>query len=181
MDEDSGYIARFKSGDLEGFEMLVKKYQGKALNIAYSLTSNLSSAQDVAQEAFIKIYNNLHSFRFESKFSSWFYRIVVNSAYDFLRKNKYQPISMEDPACPELSLIEENPDPLAKELVGWALSKVPFKYRSALILREIEGLSYGDISRSLGVGVGTVESRIFRGRKILKDILLEKGVFKDAL
>lgn len=181
MDEDLGYITRFKSKDLGGFEMLVKKYQGRALNIAYSLTSNLSSAQDIAQEVFIKIYNSLQSFRAESKFSSWFYRIVVNSAYDFLRKNKYQPISLEDPACHGLFLIEKNPDPLAKELVEWALSKVPFKYRSALILREIEGLSYGDISKALGIGVGTVESRIFRGRKILKNILLEKGVLKDAL
>ncbi len=181
MDEDLGYIARFKSGDLEGFEMLVKKYQGKALNIAYSISSNLSSAQDIAQEAFIKIYSSLHSFRAESKFSSWFYRIVVNASYDFLRKNKYQPVSLEDSACHGLSLIEDNPDPLVKELVGWALSKVPFKYRSTLILREIEGLSYGDISMALGVSVGTVESRIFRGRKILKGILMGKGVLKDAL
>ncbi|MFY9402623.1 MAG: sigma-70 family RNA polymerase sigma factor [Candidatus Omnitrophota bacterium] len=181
MDEDLGYIERFKSGDLEGFEMLVKKYQEKALNIAYSISSNLSNAQDIAQEAFIKIFKGLHFFRAESKFSSWFYRIVVNSAYDFLRKNKYHPVSLEESHFFQFSFVEDNSDPLLKELIGWALSKVPFKYRAALVLREIEGLSYEDVSKALRISIGTVESRIFRGRKILKDILLKKGVLKDAL
>lgn len=82
-------------------------------DLGYSISSNLSSAQDIAQEAFIKIYNSLYFFCAESKFSSWFYRIVVNASYDFLRKNKYQSVSLEDPACHGLSLLEDNPDPLA--------------------------------------------------------------------
>lgn len=181
MDEDLEYIKRFREGDLGGFEMLVKKYQNRALNIAYSLALNLSSAQDIVQEAFIKIYNNISSFRNEAKFSSWLYRIVVNCSYDYLRKNKNQAFPIDDALLLSLADDSNPPDPLAKELVDWALSRVPFKYRSVIVLREIEGLSYGDISRVLKIGIGTVESRLFRGRQLLKESLIKKGVFKDAV
>ena len=80
MDDDLILIERFRAGDLGGFEMLVKKYQGKAVNIAYRLNPNVTNAQDIAQEAFIKVYEGLQYFRAESKFSSWFYRIVINCA-----------------------------------------------------------------------------------------------------
>jgi RNA polymerase sigma-70 factor (ECF subfamily) len=181
MDQDLEYINRFKSGDLGGFEMLVKKYQNKALNIAYSFTSNIASAEDIAQEAFIKIYRNLKDFRAESKFSSWLYRIVVNSAYDFLRRNKHENLSLEDPGFEEPVDKRQSEDILAKELVSYALDKVPFAYRSAIILREVEGLSYQEIGKVLKIGIGTVESRIFRARQMLKEILVKKGVIKDEL
>jgi len=181
MDEDLEYIKRFKEGDLGGFEMLVKKYQNRALNIAYSLALNFSSAQDIAQEAFIKVYNNIALFRAESKFSSWLYRIVVNCSYDYLRKNKHQSIPLDDAIAVKLEYDAKTQDPFAKELVHWALSKIPLEYRSAVVLREIEGLSYEDISRALKIGIGTVESRIFRGRQLLREALLKRGVLKDAV
>jgi len=181
MDDDLILIERFRAGDLGGFEMLVKKYQGKAVNIAYRLNPNVTNAQDIAQEAFIKVYEGLQYFRAESKFSSWFYRIVINCAYDFIRKNKRKLVQLEDCPSSELLYNQESGDCLAKELISWAIQKVPFKYRAALVLRELELLSYEDISVSLGISRGTVESRIFRGRQILKDILERKGVFKDEL
>ncbi len=181
MDEDLVYINRFKSGDLGGFEMLVKKYYNRSLNIANSLVFNVANSQDIVQEAFIKVYNNLSSFRGDSKFFSWLYRVVVNCSYDFLRKNKDKMISLEDPDCPDIACEKDSPDLLAGDLIKAALSKVPFRYRSAVILRDIEGLSYEDIGKALGVGVGTVESRIFRGRQILKDILVKRGVLKNVL
>ena len=132
MDEDHILIGRFRSGDLGGFEMLVKKYQNKAVNIAYSLTFNLANAQDIAQDAFLKVYGSLKSFHFESKFSTWFYRVVVNCAYDFLRKNKRNTVQLEDCHPAELVYLKDDSDYLAKELVSQALQKVPFKYRSAV-------------------------------------------------
>ncbi len=76
---------------------------------------------------------------------------------------------------------KEEPDSLAKELVNDALTKIPYEYRSVLVLRELEGLSYDDIARALKISIGTVESRIFRDRAMLKDILIKKGVFKDEM
>jgi RNA polymerase sigma-70 factor (ECF subfamily) len=182
MDHDSGFIERFNSGDLEGFKMLVKKYQNTALNIAYSFTLNTTDAQDIAQEAFLKVYHNLKGFRGESKFSSWLYRIVANCAYDFLRKNKRNVISLDElPAYAEISAPENREDPLLKNLFKWALLKIPLEYRSVLVLRELEGLSYQDISRALKINIGTVESRLSRARSALKEVLLKKGVLKNEV
>jgi RNA polymerase sigma-70 factor (ECF subfamily) len=179
MDQDQQFISQFKSGDLGGFEMLVKKYQKTAVDIAYSLTFNLVNAEDIAQEAFIKVYHNLDSFRGESKFSSWFYRIIVNTAYDFLRRSRQAlSVSLDDASCPQLSDNNRFEDPLVKETVEAALKKLPFKYRSVIILKEIEGYSYQEIAGLLRISIGTVESRIFRARKMLKDILVRKGVVK---
>jgi len=181
MDPDLELIERFKSGDLGGFEMLVKKYQNKSINLAYSLTQDSSGAQDIAQEAFIKVYENILKFRQESKFSSWLYRIVVNTAYDYLRKNKLLNVSLNDEACPEIIDTKIQEDILAKELVQSSLARIPFVYRSALILKEIEDLSYEEISKTLNVSIGTVESRIYRARQLLKEILIKKGVYKNEM
>ena len=178
MDPDIEFIERFKSGDLGGFEMLVKKYQDKTINLAYSLTSNSATAQDIAQDAFMKAYNNIRNFRYESKFSSWLYRIVVNTAYDYLRRNKLLNTSLSDETCPEVVDTKLKHDVLAKELVHDCLAKIPFVYRSALVLKEIENLSYAEISKALKISIGTVESRIFRARQLFKEILEKKGVRK---
>ena len=88
MNEDSLYIEQFLVGEEEGFEMLVRKYQDRVLNIVYSLIGQDREAEDIAQEAFLKVYHNLASFKQRSQFSTWLYRIVVNVTYDFLRKRK---------------------------------------------------------------------------------------------
>jgi len=181
MDQDLELINQFKTGDLGGFEMLVKKYQNKAINIAYSLSRNSANAQDIAQEVFLKIYNNIDDFRFQSKFSSWFYRIVVNTSYDFMRRNKHKHISIDDDSCPELADCKISEDSLAKELVQELLGKIPFEYRSAVVLKDVEGLSYREISEALKISMGTVESRIFRAREIMKSILVKKGVLADEV
>jgi RNA polymerase sigma-70 factor (ECF subfamily) len=161
--------------------MLVKKYQNKAVNIAYSLTYNSANAQDIAQEAFLKIYHKIGAFRQQAKFSSWLYRIVVNTAYDFLRRNKQQNISIDEDPSLQIEDNRKSEDPLAKELVRNTLAKLPFEYRSAIVLKEIEGLSYQEIADCLKISIGTVESRIFRARQMMKEILVKKGVFADEV
>ena len=179
MTEDSVLVQRFKKGDPEAFEMLVKKYQNIAVNIAYSFTRNRMDAEDAAQESFLKIYGSINSFRGDSKFSSWLYRIVVNKAYDLLRKRKHT-VQLD-----EISEISSETKPseaeLMKQLISDCLALIPFQYRSALTLRDMQGLSYEEIAQVLNISVGTVESRIFRGRRMLKEILMKKGVLKDEM
>ncbi len=180
MSEDIELIQRCKEGDLEAFEMLVKKYQNQAVNIAYSLLGCRLDAEDAAQESFIKIYRNIGGFKEESKFFTWLYRIVVNTAYDFLRQKKHTPISLDDDDIKyTLSVLpKETEFQSSQELLNAALAKLPFEYRSVLILREIEGVSYQEIAETLKISIGTVESRLFRGRAMLKGFLLKKGVLK---
>lgn len=178
MDEDSLYIGQFLEGDEKGFEMLVRKYQDRLLNIVYSLVGRDRESEDIVQEAFLKAYHSLKNFRKESQFSTWLYRIVVNTAYDFLRRRRRfvrdealleaSPTALESPREALLSREKE-------ALVQEALEDVPLKFRAALVLKEIEGLSYMEISRVLGCSIGTVESKIYRARQLLKDGLLGAG------
>ena len=181
-DKDLELIERFKNGDLEGFEMLVKKYQDRVINIAYPLCGNAYDAEYIAQEVFLKIYHWLNGFKREAKFSSWLYRITVNSTYDFLRKGRHKAASLEDIDYTEIADKKITPeDILVKELIKDALNKIHFEFRSALILKEMEGLPYEEIAQALKIPIGTVESRISRARQMLKDILLRKGILKNEL
>src|SRR3989339_693536 len=99
MREDLELINRFLNGNREAFEMLVKKYQNRTINTAYSLVGNVSDAEDIAQDVFLKIYRSLGTFNAQAKFSSWLYRITVNTVYDFLRGHKHKAESLEETDC----------------------------------------------------------------------------------
>ena len=180
MREDLELINRFLNGNMEAFEMLVKKYQNRTINTAYYLVGNISDAEDIAQDVFLKIYRSLGTFNAQAKFSSWLYRITVNTAYDFLRGHKHKAESLEETDCENIRAKENNPDLLTQELMQGALKEIPFDFRTVITLREIQGLSYEEISRALKIHIGTVESRLFRARKMLKDILIRKGVLKNV-
>jgi len=170
MNDDNFYIEQFLSGKDEGFEELVRRYQDRVMNIVYSLVRRDMESEDIAQEVFLKVYRGLKHFRRQSRFSTWLYRIAVNTTYDFLRRRK--GILGGDP-LPDICADSPGPrdELLAGEkekMVRLALSKVPFKFSSALVLKEVEGLSYMEIAETLGCGIGTVESRIFRARQLLK-------------
>ncbi len=183
MSEDIELIQRCKAGAWEAFEMLVKKYQNQAINIAYSLLGSRPDSEDVAQESFIKIYRNISGFKEESRFSTWLYRIVINTAYDFLRRRKHPPLSLDNDDIKHAPFVlpQETEFQSNQELLNEALAKLPFEYRSVLILREVEGVSYQQIAEALKISIGTVESRLFRGRAMLKEFLLKKGAFKSEL
>ncbi len=179
MNEDQLYIKQFLEGQEKGFEMLVRKYQNRVLNIAYSLTGQSAESEDIVQEAFLKAYDGLKSFKGNSEFFTWLYRITVNTAYDFLRRRRRFVSdegvigrSASDGDGPQDTLIKKE----REELVHLALAEVPLKFRAALVLKDIEGLSYLEISRVLGCGIGTVESKIYRGRQFLKEELLKNGL-----
>ncbi|MBM3249416.1 MAG: sigma-70 family RNA polymerase sigma factor [Candidatus Omnitrophica bacterium] len=178
MNEDNKLIGQFLAGDIKGFEMLVKKYQNRTLNIVYSLVGNDRDSEDIVQEVFIKAYHGLGGFRGSAQFSTWLYRISVNTTYDFLRKRRHTTVH-EDVSKAKAVIDESSELSLSarekKEEVQKALDSIPFHYRSAVVLKDIEGLGYADIARALGCSIGTVESRIYRARQLLREKLSDPG------
>jgi RNA polymerase sigma-70 factor (ECF subfamily) len=176
MEEDIIYIEQFLNGEEAGFEMLVRKYQNRILNIVYSLIGRDRESEDIAQEVFLKVYHNVCYFKQRSKFSTWLYRITVNTVYDFLRKRK-NFINAEEVIEKSATTREDSYNKLQarerKAIIQKALERIPFKYRTAVTLKDIEGLSYLEISGVLRCSIGTVESRIYRARQFLKDELLK--------
>jgi RNA polymerase sigma-70 factor (ECF subfamily) len=177
IDDDYSIIRQFVDGDKSVFQILVKRHKEKVRNIIYITMNNSSLVDDIAQDVFITVYRNLKHFRFESQFTTWLYRITVNRCKDYLRKMNVRKIFFP---IDEGSEVSEYPTPIedndVSKIVMDAISKLPVKLRMPLILKDIEGFSYQEISETLNCEMGTVKSRIFRGREKLKEILqpLEK-------
>ena len=177
IDDDYSIIRQFIDGDKSSFQILVKRHKEKVRNIIYITMNNSALVDDIAQDVFITVYKNLKHFRFESQFTTWLYRITVNRCKDYLRKMNvrriFSPIEEGTEVSEYSTPIEDND---ISRIVMDAISKLPLKLRMPLILKDIEGFSYQEISESLNCEMGTVKSRIFRGREKLKEILqpLEK-------
>lgn len=178
------------SGNTRAFETLVNTYSKTVYNLALRMTGSPEDAADMTQETFIKAFKSLNTFRGDSKFSVWLYRIASNVCLDFLRsKSKKQEVSLtaeeedEELDIPDLSSLPEEKlmRSLTKDAVRRGLEALPEEYRSILILREINGLSYGEIGEVLSLEEGTVKSRIFRARKKLCAFLLKDGNIPDSL
>lgn len=184
-EEEQALIARVLAGEQEAFEPLVKAHEKGVYNLALRMMSNEPDALDASQEAFFRAYRALDSFRGDSKFSVWLYRLTNNVCLDMLRKAgrlRQAPLTDEDGEA--LPLPDERFDPAAmlerKELrraVWENLAKLSPGFRQILTLRDINGLSYEEIARITGLEQGTVKSRIFRARKKLAACLLRDGNF----
>ena len=180
-------MRRVLEGDVNAFEDLVTEHEKGVYAIAQRMTGNAEDAADMTQETFIKAYNSLSSFRGDSKFSVWLYRIATNVCLDFLRSRSRKPtvsLSMEDDDGEEtqMDIADESQSPeqllergLTRDAVRRGLKSLSPEYRQILLLREIQGLSYEEIAETLTLEVGTVKSRIFRARKRLCAFLLEDG------
>ena len=172
LDDDFSLIKRFIDGDDSVFQLLVKRHKEKVRNIIYLTISNSSSVDDIAQEVFITVYKNLKHFRFESQFTTWLYRITVNKCKDHLRKINVRKIFIpikEAAGETGRGIDAENKD--VSNIVMNAISELPAKLRVPLLLKDIEGFSYQEISETLRCEMGTVKSRIFRAREGLRNIL----------
>ncbi len=183
---DTEIVERFNAGERELFDILVERYSGKAYQIAYGVLGGKEDAEEVAQDGFVRIYKALPSFRGDSEFSTWMYRIIVNLARNKYRWNKsrgaQKNISMQAPTSAdssspslEMKLPDEaiSPDAEAElnELqndVYRQMQELPELYREALLLRNFEQLSYEEIARILGCKLGTIKSRIARAREELR-------------
>lgn len=186
-EQEAQIVRKVLEGDVNAFEMLVVEYEKNVYAITQRMTGNAEDAADMTQETFIKAYNSLSSFRGDSKFSVWLYRIATNVCLDFLRSRSRKPtvsLSMEDDDGEEMQLdiADESQSPemllergLTRDAVRRGLNALPPDYKQILLLREIQGLSYDEISDVLDLEVGTVKSRIFRARKRLCAFLMEDG------
>ncbi len=176
---DAQLVERVQRGDKHAFDLLVVKYQHKVLKLIGRLISNPTEAEDVAQDAFLKAYRALKSFRGDSAFYTWLYRIAINTAKNALVSRGRRPVDfnvdLQDPEQYEIQArLTEGDTPegmlLTEEIrqtVQLAMQELPEDLRTAITLRELDGLSYEEIAEAMECPVGTVRSRIFRAREAI--------------
>ncbi|MDD5268915.1 MAG: RNA polymerase sigma factor RpoE [Methylococcales bacterium] len=190
LDED--LVLRVQRGDKSAFDFLVIKYQHRIIQLVNRYVKDPSEAQDVAQEAFIKAYRALGNFRGDSAFYTWLYRIAINTAKNYLvsrsRRNSDYQVDIQDAEvfenAPQLQGME-TPERhlLNQEIINTiqeAIDKLPEDMRTAIMLREFDGMSYEEIAEAMDCPVGTVRSRLFRAREAIDNKLnplLEHGGF----
>ena len=176
---DLALVERVQRGDKSAFDVLVLRYQQKVLKLVARYVRDAMEAEDVTQEAFIKAYRALPAFRGDSAFYTWLYRIAINTAKNALVSSKRRPLDydldlqdgsqqelharLRDDATPEHLLLTEE----IRATVNDAMAELPEDLRTAVVLREIDGLSYEEIAAAMDCPVGTVRSRIFRAREAI--------------
>ena len=175
MNPDHQIIRDILSGNTEAFSELVQKYQDKVLRLCFAMVGP-SDAEDAAQEAFLKVYGSLSKFRGESSFSTWLYRVASNHCLDLLYKRKRQKEESLDSLneksgegvfsdSPASSPGRSADSLMRRETVLWILERLSPEERRILVLREIEGLSYIELSQTMGISMDLVKVRLFRARK----------------
>ena len=182
-DTDHELVKRVQAGDSRAFGLLVRKYQHKIISVVTRYVSDWSEAQDVAQEAFIRAYRALGAFRGDSAFYTWIYKIAINTAKNHLVSRGRRPpigdIAIEDAvlldgasqlrerATPERELLRQE----IEQTVFGTVEELPEELRTAITLREVDGLSYEEIAEAMNCPIGTVRSRIFRAREAIDEKL----------
>lgn len=190
--EETKLVKLASRGDKNAFEELVKANQKNVYNLALKLMKNREDASDAAQEAFLKAYLKLPSFRGDSRFSVWLYRLTYNTCIDMLRKSQQGnvvPLNREgeDGEERELDIEDESAGPEeiyerneTRSLIRREMKRLPEEQYRVLVMREITGMSYSEIANAVSVNEGTVKSRIFRARSRLAELLKKDGTFSDA-
>ncbi len=180
---DQALVDRVKNGDKRAFDLLVRKYQHKIISVVTRYVSDWSEAQDVSQEAFIRAYRAIGAFRGDSAFYTWIYKIAINTAKNYLVSRGRRPpigdIAIEDAvqldgasqlrdrATPERELLRQE----IEQTVFSTVEELPEELRTAITLREVDGLSYEEIAEAMNCPIGTVRSRIFRAREAIDERL----------
>lgn len=181
---DEALISEFQKGNKNVYRILVERYQERIRNLLYSIFHERDLIDDLAQEVFIKAYQALPRFRFEASFYTWLYRIAINKSRDEMRRKKLRRFfsfqnldeGLEKEIGELVAVPPENRD--AQEIVALGLKTLPEKFRTAVVLKDIEGLSYEEIAKIMKCELGTVKSRIFRGRAMLRKAL--KPLLEEA-
>jgi len=178
---DEVLIARFQDGDVQAFDTLVRRYKDQLLNYVYRFVGNRNDAEDLVQETFLRVYKNKHYYKEIAKFSTWVYTIAGNLAKTELRRRKRRKIfsvsnfvnEERDYDIPDLA---KNPESevdgsLKDDIIQKAIEKLPSKFKEVILLRDVQGFAYEEISQILSIPLGTVKSRVNRGRLKLQEDL----------
>ncbi len=187
--DDLTLVERVRTGDQRAFKLLVERYQRKVFSVALGMLKDKEEARDVAQEAFIKVYRYLDHFKGDASFYTWLYRITVNICIDVIRKKGRGDEHVEFDEGVKMDVAEANIGALGSRLgtnpqksalraelaerITAAIGQIPEAHRQILLLREVEGMSYEDLSRTLKIPKGTVMSRLFHARLKMQKILNE--------
>lgn len=189
---DEELVEKIKKGDIDAYEEIIKKYENKVCGIIYHMIKNQNDVEDLAQEVFIKVYKNLSKFKGDSSLYTWIYKITVNLCLDEVKKRKNiiyldEKLEVEDgelkrelPSSDktQVELYEEKE---LKEKLHKCIGKLPEKQRVMIVLRDIKGFSYEEISEITSVKLGTVKSQINRARLKLKELLDKEGTFLEYM
>jgi len=178
--DDFNLINRFKDGDASAFDEIIFKYQDKLYNLCRHMLGNAHDAEDAAQDVFLKAYQNLNRFKPEASLLTWLYRIAINTCIDYRRKPFFESLFKNSKEGDVFVIDQPSDSPSPEKLyeskeignaIQFALGRLSEKLRTVIVLKEIEGLSYEEISEVLDVSIGTVKSRISRAREELKELL----------
>lgn len=182
--DDQRLVALAQEGNPDAFSLLVERHQTMVYNLALGKTGSPQDAEEVTQTAFLKAWQGLPAFQGKAAFSSWLYRLTVNAAIDLLRQRSRRPqtLSLDDPDLPPVPDPAEDPQAQAgaqerRRQLWQAIDALPEVHRTPFLLREMEGYSYREIAKALGLEEGTVKSRLARARVLLRSELLSHGNF----
>jgi RNA polymerase sigma-70 factor, ECF subfamily len=190
-DADRRLVERFLRGDARAFELLFRKHQSYAFNVAYGLVGNCDDAADITQEAFLRVHRNMERFRGDASFTTWLYRVVVNLAITELRRRtRSRTLLMEDIAPAEAWRSEAEGDDAPalhleldeeRETVQQVLKHLPPDYRAVLVLRHFQQLAYEEMCQVLGLTMSQVKTRLHRARRMFKERYQGLVEVQDAL
>jgi len=171
---DRELVERYVGGDRVAFAILVRRHERRVYNLAYRMLGREEDARDATQDAFLSALRKLPSFRGDAAFTTWMHRVTVNACYDILRKRKREP-ALEIPETIEHGVPHDHAEETTISLdVQRALLQVPLEFRAPIVLHDIHDLAYEEVGEILGIPIGTVKSRIHRGRLALAKALGER-------
>ncbi len=178
---DETLIAQFQQGDVQAFDILVRRYKDQLLNYVYRFVNNRVDAEDIVQETFLRVFKNKHYYKEIAKFSTWVYTIAGNLAKTELRRRKRRKIFsvsnfVNDERDFDIPDGERTPDQavdgsIKDSIIQQAIDKLPPKFKEVILLRDVQGFAYEEISQILNIPLGTVKSRVNRGRLKLQEDL----------
>ena len=186
-------VRRAQKGDQEAFREIVERYQAKVFSIIHGVVRNRNDAEDIAQQVFTKIYFSLPKFDFRSALVTWIYKITVNECYDYLRKRKARPLTLEaDMSENHLRLIDNMEDPSRnpakdlgrraelREYVTKLLDKLSEEERYLLVMKEMEGYAVEELARMVSLNENTVKVKLFRARQKLVKASKQSGMVREG-
>jgi RNA polymerase sigma-70 factor (ECF subfamily) len=183
VNEEAAFVAELRAGSQDAFAYLLAVYQNPVFNLVWHIVENTADASDVLQDVFVKVYKGIKGFNGDSSLRTWIYRIAVHEASNhrrsWIRRHWREPFSVDDTESPsaaaawEAAAEQRNPYQVFEQaerevVVKQALASLAPLYRTVVVLREVEGLSYEEIAQVLGLAEGTVKSRLLRGRELLR-------------